>query len=165
MQISKIQVKASNCPYASEITSNAIIINKNAIRQIYHNVHQSGMNAQIVNEAYCVFNIVDHYGDFSSINLNCTIDTATFYGNYGTVYDSDTIKTAIFYGINGLLTGNHIVEIAYYYDDGKATGAFPGPLGAAADSQERTTGGSRQAGEGDHPPGAPVAITPFHRKK
>jgi gliding motility-associated-like protein len=107
------------------VTTNddAIIINKNAIRQIYHNVHQAGMNAQLKNEAYCVFNIVEHYGDFSSINLNCTIDTATFYGNYGTVYDSDTIKTAIFYGINGLLTGNHVVEIAYYYEDGKAKGS------------------------------------------
>lgn|GEM_PF-1405769 len=103
-------------------TDNAIILNKNAQRQIYHNVHQHGEFAQIINEAFCVFNLVEHYGNNSSIHLNCTIDTAVFYGKYGYVYDSDTIKTAIFYDFDGKLQGTHVVEIAYYYNDGTAKG-------------------------------------------
>ena len=101
-------------------TDNAIIKNKNATRQIYHNVHQHGMNAQLLNEAYCVFNIVEHFGDLSSIHLNCTIDTAIFWGVNSRVLDSDTIKTVIFKANGGLLSGNHVVEIAYYYGHGKA---------------------------------------------
>ncbi len=125
----KIYVDGSNLDLHADssvlvtTSDNALIINKNAIRQIYHNVHQYGMNAQLKNDAYCVFNVVEHNGDYSSINLNCTIDTAVFNGISGYVYDSDTIKTAIFNTYDGRLLGNHIVEIAYYYNDGRATGS------------------------------------------
>ena len=103
-------------------TTNAIIKNTNGERQIYHNVHQMGDYAQLINEAYCIFNVVVHDGQYSSILNDCTIDTAIFNQIFGTIYNHDTIKTAIFNDANGLLSGNHVVEIAYYFKDGMANG-------------------------------------------
>ncbi|MCD4664397.1 MAG: hypothetical protein K8R68_03935, partial [Bacteroidales bacterium] len=106
------------------ITTNidAIIQSENNDRLVYHNIHQFGSWARIINNAYCVYNLVTHQGVVSSIIGDCTIDTAIFYNDLGSILGSDTIKTVMFYGADGRLSGSSIVEIAYYYNDGFADG-------------------------------------------
>ena len=124
-----IEVDASNLKLHADssmlITTGgmATITNKNGERLVYNNVHQYGYFAKLINEAYCVFNVVIHDGDYSNILINCTIDTAIFNGVLSSIEGSDTIKTAIFNEAEGRIIGENIVEIAYYYKSGVSLGS------------------------------------------
>lgn len=99
------------------------IMSYNGNRLIYNNVIFYGDESQLLNNSYCVYNLVDFYKNSSFIKGDCTIDTTTFYDEDGTIWDSDTIKTVIFHKKNGFLSGlQHNIEIAYFYDDGRITG-------------------------------------------
>ncbi|NOX48280.1 MAG: gliding motility-associated C-terminal domain-containing protein [Chlorobi bacterium] len=124
-----IEVDASNLDLHADssmlITTSdmARIRNTNGERLVYHNVHQQGYFAQLINDAYCVFNVVVHDGDLSKIENDCTIDTTIFNGALSSVEGSDTIKTAIFNNAEGKIKGGSIVEIAYYFQSGTAFGS------------------------------------------
>jgi gliding motility-associated-like protein len=124
-----IEVDASNLELHADssmlitTTTSATIRNMNGERLVYNNVHQQGQFAKLINDAYCVFNVVIHDGDLSKIKQNCTIDTAIFNGVSNYIEGSDTIKTAIFNNVDGRITGGNTVEIAYYFDSGQALGA------------------------------------------
>ncbi|MCD4747702.1 MAG: hypothetical protein K8R58_15510, partial [Bacteroidales bacterium] len=95
------------------------IISDNADRLIYNNIEFYGAGSELVNNAYCVYNLVTYYNNIGVIKGNCTIDTAVFWGANGLINNSDSIKTIIFYGDNGIINGgNHIIEIAYFYNNG-----------------------------------------------
>jgi gliding motility-associated-like protein len=99
------------------------IMSFNGNRLVYNNVQFLGFESRLLNNAYCIYNLVDFYEELGSVHGDCTIDTVTFYKADGTVLDSDTIKTVIFYKKNGLLNGlEHNIEIAYFYDDGQIKG-------------------------------------------
>ena len=101
----------------------AVIQSDNSDSLMYHNIHQHGGVAEIINNAYCNFNLVTHDGFASSIHQDCKIDTAIFYDAVSGIYGNDTVKTAIFYGKDSEITGSSVVEIAYYYDVGSVKGS------------------------------------------
>ncbi len=99
------------------------IMSFNGDRLVYNNVKFLGLESKLINNVYCVYNLVDFYEDLGAVHGDCTIDTVTFFEIKGAIYDSDTIKTAVFYKKDGFLKGGeHNVEIAYFHDDGHIEG-------------------------------------------
>mgnify|MGYP006280725465 FL=1 len=91
----------------------------NSGKLVYHNVEIYGYKAQLKNNAYCHYNLVDFYNAENESVGPCNIDTLTFYGPFGAVRDSDTIYAVECYGLYDTIAGGaHVITVAHFYEQG-----------------------------------------------